>query len=437
MKPLGLIIQREYLSKVKTKAFILTTLLMPFLMVAVMFLPAILMNVNDTKIKNVYVIDNTDKYHSLFESNTNYTFIHVTEEAKPETMDALLQINGNLSQNANAVTFYSEQQQPPADLMRYIDNTLTEAIRNEKIEDFTQAEGLAPQVVTNLQTILKSKDKISVSAKRWVEDGSTQDTLNQAVSAVGMGLTLFMFMFIMMYGSIVMQSVVEEKSNRIVEVIISSVKPFDLMMGKIIGVALTGITQLVIWGVLGGVMSIIGVGILGGTIGVGSISPDMQQMATQMNNTPQVTDMLNMIYTINWVQIIVCFILYFIGGYLLFASIFAMFGSAANDSQEAQQFMTPVMVILMFAFYAGFAAARNPEGSLAFWCSMIPFTSSIAMMVRTPFEVPMWELVVSIVLLYATVIVMVQLAAKIYRTGILMYGKKPSFAELAKWLRYK
>jgi ABC-2 type transport system permease protein len=243
-----------------------------------------------------------------------------------------------------------------------------------------------------------------------------------------------MFFFIMMYGQLVVQSVVEEKTNRIVEVVISSVRPFDLMMGKIVGVGLVGILQLAVWLFIGGIAIFFGQLYFGGALS----SLDAQQTMSMVQSNPEMMEgVKGMLFNINWVQIGVCLLLYFVGGYLLFASLYAMFGSAANDSQEAQQLMMPLTIILLLAFYTGFAAANNPEGKMAFWCSLIPFTSPVVMMVRAPYEIPVWELLVSIVLLFVAAMLMVKLAAKIYRVGILMYGKKVTFSEMFKWLKYK
>lgn len=437
MKALGLIIQREYASRVKTKAFILTTILTPFLFLAVSILPAYLASINETTINKVFVIDNTGMYAKLFESSDTYQFIDITNSSTDEKMDALLQIDADLGTNPSTVTFFSEQQQAPRDLTRYINDVLSDAVKNKKIEDFTTTSNIEPQVVSDLQDILKSKDRIHVNIKRWDETGKANDTLGEVASMAGMALTVCMFFFIIMYGSIVMQSVVEEKTNRIVEVIISSVKPFDLMMGKIIGVALVGITQLIVWFAIG-LIAIAGIVLFVGGQAPQIQTVDMQQAVAVMQDNPDlINSAIGGLMSINWTQIVVCFIIYFIGGYLLYASIFAMFGSAANDSQEAQQLMMPVTILLMVAFYAGFAAARNPEGDVAFWCSMIPFTSPIAMMVRTPFEIPFWQLATSILLLYLTSVLTVKLAGKIYRTGILMHGKKVTFGEIFKWLGYK
>jgi ABC-2 type transport system permease protein len=402
-------------------------------------LPTLLMMVSDNDdIKKVYVIDQTGMYASLFQNSKDYEFITLAanDTTQREKTTALLQIVGDLSVNPNAATFFSEKQQPPRELTAYVNNTLSEAVKNKKIDDFTTSSNIEAQVAADLQNLLKSKDKVSVSTIRWDETGKETETLGEVASMIGMVLTICMFFFIMMYGQMVVQSVVEEKSNRIIEVIISSVKPFDLMMGKIIGVGLVGLLQLLVWLILGGgIMAVMKMhfGIDPGTM---PSTIDTQQAMAMMNNV-EISKLMNEIFSINWAQVAVCMILYFIGGYLLFSSLYAMFGSAANDSQEAQQLMMPLSVILILAFYTGFAAARNPEGAMAFWCSLIPFTSPVVMMVRAPFEVPIWELVVSVVLLFVTAVLMVKLAAKIYRVGILMYGKKVTFAEMFKWLKYK
>lgn len=434
---LGIIIQREFLSRVKTKTFILTTILTPFLFLAVSFLPAALMMISkNDDITKVYVIDRTGNYANLFKSSDKYEFVSLDskEEKQNDATTALLEITGDLNANPNAATFYSEKQQPPGGLTNYINGVLTNAVRDKKINDFTTKSNIEPQVVNDLQVLLKSNDRITVSTVRLDETGKESETLGHAASIVSIVLTFCMFFFIMMYGQMVVQSVVEEKTNRIIEVIISSVRPFDLMMGKIVGVGLVGILQLVVWLLIGGIAIFFGQLYFGGMIS----GVETQQAMTMMQNNPEMMEGLkSVLFSINWVQIGACLLLYFVGGYLLFASLYAMFGSAANDSQEAQQLMMPLTVILLLAFYTGFAASNNPEGQMAFWCSLIPFTSPVVMMVRAPYEIPIWELAVSVVVLFVTAFLMVKLAAKIYRVGILMYGKKVTFAEMAKWLKYK
>jgi len=437
MKALGIIIEREFSSRVKTKTFILTTLLTPFLFAAMMFLPAVIMMISDNDdITKVYVIDETDKYADLFKSSKDYQFIVLTssDTTKKDATTAVLQINEDLNINPNAATFLSEKQQPPRELTSYINETLTEAVRNKKIDDFTKQSNIEPQVVSEMQQILKSKDRIRVSTIRLDETGTETETIGEIATYVGLGLTLCMFFFILMYGQLVVQSVVEEKTNRIIEVIISSVKPFDLMMGKIIGVGLVGLLQLLVWVVLGGV-AMVAVKMYFGVDMASAM--DTQQAVAMLDDKAEIMQDLNRLFSINWIQVAICLLVYFIGGYLLFSSLYAMFGSAANDSQEAQQLMMPLSILLMVAFYTGFAATKNPEGAMAFWCSIIPFTSPVVMMVRAPYEIPIWELALSIVLLFVTAILMVKLAAKIYRVGILMYGKKVTIPEMIKWLKYK
>lgn len=442
MSAIGLIIHREFFSRVKTKAFILTTLLTPFLFLAVSTIPAILMMVSSNDdISKVYVLDRTGMYSSLFESSDKYEFVILSDKPENKTEEkttAFLEITEDLNKNPKAATFFSEKQQPPRELTAYINDKLTDAVRSKKVDEFTTKSNIEPQVVADLQQLLKSKDRIHVSTIRLDETGKETETLGEVATIAAMALVFCMFFFIMMYGQMVVQSVVEEKTNRIIEVIVSSVRPFDLMMGKIVGVGLVGLLQLVIWLFIGG-GAIIGLQLYFGADMAASMASNMDttQAMAMLQDNPEFASTLSGLFSINWIQVAIALLLYFVGGYLLFASLYAMFGSAANDSQEAQQLMMPLTIIQLLAFYVGFAAARNPEGAMSFWCSLIPFTSPIVMMVRAPFEIPIWELALSVVLLFVTAILMVKLAAKIYRVGILMYGKKVTIAEMFKWLKYK
>jgi len=449
MKALSLIIQREYAAAVKTKAFIVTTILMPVIMIVMIALPSFLMKLGNDDINKVYVLDRTGLYYPLLESSDKYQFENIKSESslpaktdsKDKEMFALLTIDAVLNDKPSSATFFSEKQQPPRELTQYINEVLTNAVKNKNLNDYTTEMNVDQQVVDSINKITASRESIHIVTKQWDETGAEKDTMNEAVSYIGMGLTFLMFFFIMMNGSMVMQSVVEEKTNKIVEVIVSSTKPFNLMLGKIVAVALTGMTQLVIWSVV----ITIGFGIAMTVFGLDTASisamasggGDPQQLAAVMGIDSNMQLGIAALIGVNWTKVFLCFIVYFIGGYLLYASLFAMFGSAANDSQEAQQFIMPLTIILALAFYVGFAAARNPEGSLAFWGSIIPFTSPIVMMVRLPLEVPIWEIILSIVLLFLTAGFTTMLAGKIYRIGILMHGKKVTFKEIFKWLRYK
>lgn len=428
MKALGIIIQREYNAIVRTKAFLLTTILMPVFMVIMAVLPTYLTSVNDADIAKVYVVDRTGIYSSRFVSSDKYKFEVITENEfntiDRSKMYSMLQIDKDLNIEPNGVTFFAETEHPPKDLVKYINTTLNEAVRDQKLEVFSAQANIDPGIAVQVQQILKEKDSVNVTTISWFGDSETNNALNEASTVLALLLTTIMLFFVLAYGSMVMQSVTAEKSNRIVEVIISSTSPFNLLMGKIIAVALAGLTQVLIWVVISVIIML--------TIGSGnSFSGDMTI------GNPKIDVFITASHSINWLKIAGCFILYFIGGYLLYASIFATFGSAANEAQEAQQYTKPVTIILLLSFYIGIAGANNPDGTLAFWGSLIPFTSPIVMMVRMPFKVSWWEIITSLVVLYASAILMVKVAGKIYRIGILTYGKKISMKELVKWLKYK
>lgn len=439
MNKIGLIIKREYLRRVSKKSFLLLTFLTPFVFAAMVFVPLWLSTIKGDDAKQIVVVDNTGKYISLFENTEEYTFVTESNNSIEEyrknpdkEVFAFLSITGDLLESPSAATLYSEKQIPMG-LKRTIDNTLSEYLKNEK---------LASYKIDNLKQIIEeSKINFNIKTVKWDEDGSEKSTSTEVASLLGMVLTFIIYMFIIMYGAMVMQGVMEEKTNRIIEVMISSVKPFDLMMGKIIGIGFVGLTQVFLWGVLTTVLIFGSLFLFGG-----STSPEeimtAQMTAQGMSQVPaaatgldvQVAEIIN---SINFGLIGTCFVIYFIGGYLLYAAIFAAIGSALEQQEDTSQFMTPIMLLMAFSLYAGIYSMNNPDGPLAFWCSMIPFTSPIVMMVRLPFDIPLWELLLSFGLLFATAILIVWFSAKIYRVGILMYGKKPSIKEMIKWLQYK
>ena len=252
-------------------------------------------------------------------------------------------------------------------------------------------------------------------------------------------------MFIFAYGTMIINSVIQEKTNRIVEIMVSSVKPFELMMGKIIAVAFVGLTQFMIWILLiFGAMATFSIvsGMIAGPKELLEMNPmmaaqGMETLPAGIDDSAIMSKVTQMLAGINFAQIVIMFIVYFIGGYLFYASIFAAIGSLVDQEADSQQFMIPVMLINIFSLYAGIYSVSNPDGPLAVWCSMIPLTSPVVMMVRLPYDVPFWQLATSVVLLYATAMITIKFAAKIYRTGILMYGKKITYKEVIKWFRYK
>lgn len=438
MNKIGLIIKREYLRRVSKKSFLLLTFLTPFLFAALVFVPLWLSTIKGDDAKQVAIIDTTGKYANLFKDTEEYIF--VTDQnmsiedyrKKPDKeIFAFLNITGDLLQNPSAATLYSEKQ-IPLGLKNTIDKTLSNYLKDEKLASYN---------IENLKQIIEdSKINFDVKTIKWDQDGGEKNTSAEVASILGMVLTLIIYMFILMYGSMVMQGVMEEKTNRIVEVMISSVKPFDLMMGKIIGVGFVGLTQVFLWAILTtvlvtGSLFFFGVSSTPTDVMVGSLTQGMPATpAAASGLSLQVTQILN---SINFGLIGSCFVIYFIGGYLLYSAIFAAIGSALEQQEDSQQFMTPIMLLMVFSLYAGIYSMNNPDGPLAFWCSMIPFTSPIVMMVRLPFDIPFWQIALSIVLLFITAIVIVWFSAKIYRVGILMYGKKPSIKEMIKWIKYK
>ncbi len=428
-----MIIKREYLRRVSKKSFIVMTLLMPFLMAALVFVPLWLASIKGDEVRQVAIIDNTGKYASLFEDAGNYHFVVADQplETYRQQTDkayyAILSITGDLLANPKAATLYAEKQ-IPGDLSKIVNQTLGNFLGDEKMASYN---------IPGLKEIIKdSQVRFDVQTIKWGDDGSEKVSSAKVASIVGMIFTLIMYMFVLMYGAMVMQGVMEEKTNRIVELMISSVRPFDLMMGKIVGIGFVGITQLILWGIMTFAL------VSGGTLffGAGAADPAVLQggMGMQGVATSAVEpEILAMLRTINLMEIGIYFVLFFIGGYMLYAALFAAFGSAVDQTEDTQQFMMPITLLLVFALYAGIYSMENPDGPLAFWCSMIPFTSPIVMMIRVPFDIPLWEKALSIVILYASFIGTIWFSSRIYRIGILMYGKKPSIKDMLKWLNYK
>jgi ABC-2 type transport system permease protein len=408
---------------------------MPALMAALSFVPLWLSTLNDGNIKNVAVIDNTGMYAPLLQSTDAYQFQSITgsEQPNPESrlgkdLFAILQITGDLNENPRAVSLTSQKQAPQA-LQSIIEETLSEKVTQQKLDELSLSGSVDKEAITQVRSIVEEGSRVFLRTLRLDSGGDVSESSTELATIIGMLFTVLIYMFILMYGSMVMQAVLEEKKSRIVEVMVSSVKPVNLMVGKIVGIGLVGITQLVIWGLL--------MGLFFSGLSFFIVSPgQVETMPAEMGNF-DMEGILNTIMTVNWLEIGFYFILFFIGGYILYASIFAMFASAVDSDEDTSQFMTPVMLIIIFAFFAGFYSVNNPDGPLAFWTSLIPFSSPIVMMVRIPFGIPLWEKLLSIVLLYGTFILISILAAKIYRVGILMYGKKPSIKEMIKWVRYK
>ena len=433
MNKIGIVIKREYLQRVTKKSFIILTLFAPILFAALVFVPLWLSSIKSSDTFNVAIVDRTGKYASLFKDTDSF---HFQSFDRSESMEihkenhtgifAFLEITDDLLNNPKAVTLYSEKQ-IPADLKREVNRTLSQYLENEKRASFN---------IPNLDEIIQSsRVNMDVQTIKWGKDGTATESSSGLASAIGMMLTIIIYMFILMSGAMVMQSVMEEKTNRIVEVMISSLRPFDLMMGKIISMGLVCLTQLLAWCVL--TMALVSVGgVFFGTNASQNAMALQNGMQSGMTELHAVTGLLSKLSSFNFVEIIIYFILFFIGGYISYSSLFAAIGSAVDNHEDSQQFMMPMMLFIIFALYAGIYSGQNPDGPLAFWCSFLPFTSPMVMMVRIPFDIPFWQILVSLVLLYASALFFVWVSAKIYRIGILMYGKKPSIREIIRWVRY-
>lgn len=448
MSRLGLIIQREYTQIVMKKSFIFTTILLPVLMIAlVAILPAFLANVKSDEKKTVAVVDNNPSamYASLIEDTEDYHFVTISENfdnsalyqyyqdnKQNSSIYAIVQIPEGMTENPHFYV-YSDQA-INSSLERDVRGALRPILEKEKIESFG---------IDSLENII-DQCKVNIESKtvKWGAAGEEKISSAMIGEFIGMGLSFLTYFFVLMYGAMIMNGVTEEKTNRIVEVIVSTCKPMELMLGKIIGVALVGFTQIIIWAMLLGIAgTILGASALISSgadptaIMASTQDPQVAEAMAQMQQSSEFAEIVQMILNVNYAQILIFFVVYFIGGYLLYASMFAAFGSAVDQPSDASQFMSPILIIMVFAFYAAIFSIENPDGPLAWWCSIIPFTSPIVMMIRLPYDVPFWEMGLSILLLYGCAFSILFIAGKIYRTGILMYGKKTSFKDILKWIK--
>ncbi len=435
---IAIIIEREYKTRVAKKSFILTTILAPIVFALIVSVPIILAKMSsDTK--KVALIDRTGLYKDILKNTEEYEFVladksisEYRDMGEDSGFDAIVTIDESLINNPNSVTIFSYNQLPEG-IERYIRDVLNKHIYEEKVKSY--------QDIPNLKSVLQDLDtNISIATFKWDKDGNQARSSSELSSVIGFSLTSLSYFFIFLYGSMVLQGVLEEKKNKIMEVMVSTVKPFDMMMGKIIGIGLVGITQMLIWIILGTILMIAAQFIFLGDVYTSESL--MAMKSTGLNgmssaDIEELAEMMGYVEGINFFEIFLMFILFFVGGFLLYSSMFAAIGSAVSSDEDTAQLMMPISFIMIFSFYVGIASVENPSGTLATVCSLIPFTSPVVMMVRIPFDVPIWQEVLSIVILFASFIGMTYLSAKIYRVGILMYGKKPSFKELWKWLRYK
>ena len=437
MNKIGLIIKREYLTRVRKRSFLIMTFLGPILIAAIYVIPIMLaLNASSDKMR-IAVVDESHWFEDRFNDTKEHTFVlmpgqpidSVKELVKSGVFDMALYVPPTqLNIPSNAVVYSIRQ--VPMEVEAYISNVMEKEIEDQKL----MANGVDPEIVNAVKT------NVNLQVMRMDEKGNEKETFTQVQFMLGMILAMLIYFFIMLFGGQVMQGVIEEKSSRIIEVIISSVKPFQLMMGKIIGVSLVALTQFLLWILLTGVLFV------RFSAYIGISHPDMLSQGTVMAqeitsndivSNESVQSILQIVHSIDFGTIIVSFLIFFILGYLLYATLYAAVGSIVDNNTDSQQFTLPITVPLIVAIISSFYIVNNPDSSLALWLSMIPFTSPISMMVRIPFGVPIWQVVVSVVILAVTFVLMTWFAAKIYRTGILMYGKKLSYKEIFKWLKYK
>lgn len=436
MNKIGLIIKREYFTRVKKRSFIIMTFLGPLLIAAIYIIPILLALHGDNEKRTIAVVDQSHWFERQFINTENQTYIRLDDINIDSTkklvqqgfFDIALFIPETQLNIPSSAVVYS-MKQVPMDVEGHIKEVMKNEIQVQKL----LASGVDPDILESLKT------NINLSVIRMDEEGGEKETFTEVQFILGMVLAVMIYMFIMLFGGQVMQGVTEEKSSRIVEVIVSSVKPFQLMMGKIIGVSLVALTQFVMWIVLTGVIYI------GFSAAVGITHPEAISqgtvMAQEISNTnimdnESVQNVLNIVHSIDFGTIIFSFIVFFLLGYLLYATMFAAIGSLVDNNTDSQQFTLPVTVPLIIAILSAIYIVNDPDSSLAVWMSMIPFTSPVVMMVRIPFGIPIWQVIVSAVILAGTFVGMTWVAAKIYRTGILMYGKKPTYKEIFKWLKY-
>lgn len=427
MNKILIIIEREFLKRIQKKSFIVLTIVSPLIMAALIFVPLWLSSIENSDQQHVAVIDPSGQYFKALKETETFHFTQVpclNNELRGEDSpyDAVVSIPRGLIENKAKVCIYSRKE-VPINLLSYVQTSLDDQVRQQRLK----ASGIA------------QLDKImEVETVKWNDQGD--ETISSSIVAMVVG-SLFMFliyMFVVGYGGQVMQSVIEEKANRIVELMVSSVKPFELMMGKIIGVMLVGLLQMAIWAVLL-VVILSGVSVYFGIDAMQTMSatnPAVMQ-AAQAQPSVEVQEVFSMLGNLPLGELAIMFLLMFVGGYLLYASFFAATGASINEQEDSSQFVIPVTMITLFGLYAAMYGVENTDGPLAFWASLFPLTSPIVMMVRIPFGVPLWQELLSVVLLYATAFFMIWAGGKIYRVGILMYGKKPSMKEIIKWMRYK
>lgn len=446
MNKILIIIGREFSTRVRKKSFLVLTIFVPILFALFYAFLMWMLLKDDTQERKIAVINHSSIENPLERVNNNtfnYADTTITETNAPEFLKqhnyyAIIWVPEDVMQNPE-IPMYSFSQVPME-----LKNEVSGQIQ-KKIEEIKRHQVIAESQIPDLEEKLAATHTpVTVRTLKISETGEARESSAEIASVIGLVGGMIIYFFIFMYASQVMKGVIEEKTNRIIEVLVSSVKPFQFLMGKIIGVAAVGLVQFLIWVILGCILiltlqtfflsdldleSIRNAGAMAGGMPIGNenLSPEQMKIIQRIAMT---------IDPVFIAKFLGSFLFYFIGGYLLYASLFAAIGAAVDNETDSQQFLTPLSIVLVIGLYIGFAAMKSPESPLVMWSSIIPFTSPIVMLVRIPFGVPAWELIVSMVVLVASFIFFTWLSGKIYRVGILMYGKKVTWKELYKWLKY-
>ena len=438
MGKIGIIAGREFNERVRKKSFIITTILMPLFLVAMMFIPMLMVNMKSDTVREIYVVDDSGVIADKLQDNGTLRFIPSDmplDEIKEQSLDifGVLVIGENIVEGGGA------------QLYTYDSSTIDiESEISTQIKDIIETEKLKGYNIENLSEILASVEtSVPLSVKQFSESGEAKDSSSVVAIVAAYIFGFLIYMFVFLYGGMVMQGVIEEKSNKVLEVMVSSVKPFQLMMGKILGIASVALTQLLIWVVFivvvgGGLMSLLAGDMIEAAQAMSSGMPmDMSAMSGMVMDADMAAAINTLTDPAYLFRLIGGFIVYFIGGYLLYAAMFAAVGSAVDNEKDTQNLQTPISMPLILGLFVMLTAMQDPNSPLAVWCSIIPFTSPIVMVARLPYGVPAWELWTSIGVLFASFLAIVWFAGKVYRVGIFMYGKKPTFKELFKWMKYK
>lgn len=433
---ISIIISREFKERVAKKSFIVTTILMPVLMLALMVAPALIMNLSTPDERTIAVIDESGiVLPNLVENQPDYLVLAPTAEPldsaiRSERYNGVLVIGADVAANPKATLYMHDA--ASVELEGLLTSQIGDAVRDYRLKSYN---------INNIQQILdESEADVNLSTIRVDDEGEGESTSSFLSFGIGLFSTFILYMFLLMYGQMVMTSIIEEKSNRVLELVVSSVKPTQLMLGKILGVGLVAVVQIVIWALLLGAMSMVVMPMLvpdavmsqvnalnAGTLDAASASVDMDmlQAISYFGSPAAILSLFGYL------------LLFLIGGFLFYASIFAAIGSAVDNIQDASQLQSFAVIPIILALIFSLTVAQEPNSSLTVWLSMIPFTSPMVMLCRIPFSIPAWEIATSLVILYVSFVVMAWISGKIYRVGIFMYGKKPNIKDLIRWARYK